>query len=35
VLQRLGERERAGGTNDPLEPQRLGVVTVSALTPRS
>src|SRR5262249_20671822 len=35
VLQRLGERERAGGTNGPLEGQRLFAEAVSASTPRS
>ena len=35
VLAGVGERERAGGTNDPLEYQRLGAGAVSALTPRS
>src|SRR5262245_30545818 len=35
VLQRLGEREGAGGANDPLERQRLEAEAVSASTPRS
>src|SRR5919204_2370304 len=35
VLRGLCERERAGGTNDPLEPQGFRAGAISALTPRS